>query len=59
MTTLARLWFRVLRFFDEVAPGWSMPARAAVPSEEGHGDYLGAESLNYWLTDERCRRGRD
>lgn len=59
MKILARLWFHVLRFCDEVAPGWSMPASRIAPPQEGDIRHVSAESLNYWLTDERCRRGRE
>jgi len=57
---LGRLLLRVLRatlsLFDEVRPGWSQPAESR--SNE-FGGPLSVESLNYWLTDERCRRSRD
>jgi hypothetical protein len=56
MTALARLWFHVLRFVDEAWPGWSMPARRTHPEQDGAEHYVSAESLNYWLTDERCKR---
>jgi hypothetical protein len=53
------VWFHVLRFLDEVLPGWSMPASRSHPERQGTDAYVSAESLNYWLTDERCRRSRD
>lgn len=59
MTALARAWFHVLRFFDEITPGWSMSASRPYAERIGNDAYVGAESLNYWLTDERCRRSRD
>lgn len=59
MRLLARAWFHVLRFFDEIIPGWSMSASRSYVERTGNDAYVGAESLNYWLTDERCRRSRD
>jgi len=59
MKPLARAWFHVLRFLDEVLPGWSMQASRTYTERTGNDAYVGAESLNYWLTDERCRRSRD
>ena len=59
MRIFARVWFHILRFLDEVQPGWSQPASRAHAERTGNDAYVSAESLNYWLTDERCRRGRD
>ena len=59
MTFLARLWFHILRFLDEVLPGWSMAASRTYAERTADSTHVSAESLNYWLTDERCRRSRD
>ncbi len=59
MNPLVRVWFHILRFLDEVQPGWSEQSSRAHAERTGTGEYVSAESLNFWLTDERCRRGRD
>lgn len=55
MNLLRRLTYEVLRTLDMLFPGWSR----SISTATDHGDPLSRESLNYWLTDERCRRGRD
>lgn len=59
MNPLTRVWFHILRFLDEVLPGWSMQASRTYAERNADDAHIGAESLHYWLNDERCRRGRD
>ena len=59
MTALARVWFHILRFLDETRPGWSMAASRPYAERSADSTHVSAESLTYWLTDERCRRSRD